>query len=134
MAETAQTEMKYLKQFLIILSISFLGEVLHMLLPLPIPASIYGILILFVLLETRLLPLRLVKEAGDFLIEIMPVMFLPAAVGIMDSWEMIEPSLLAYLTVTIVSTVLVMAASGLVTQAALRFFERKRSQNGGKNG
>lgn len=126
--------MKYLKQFLIILAISFLGEVLHMLLPLPIPASIYGILILFILLETRLLPLRLVKEAGDFLIEIMPVMFLPAAVGIMDSWEMIEPSLLAYLTVTVVSTVLVMAASGLVTQAALRFFERKRSQNGGKNG
>ena len=105
-----------------------------MLLPLPIPASIHGILILFVLLETRLLPLRLVKEAGDFLIEIMPVMFLPAAVGIMDSWEMIEPSLLAYLTVTVVSTILVMAVSGLVTQAALRFLERKRSQNGGKNG
>lgn len=112
--------MKYLKQFLIILAISFVGEILHMLLPLPIPASIYGILILFTLLETKLLPLRLVKETGDFLIEIMPVMFLPAAVGIIDSWEVIEPSLLAYLTVTIVSTVLVMVVSGSVTQAVLR--------------
>lgn len=112
--------MKYLKQFLIILAVSFVGELLHMLLPLPIPASIYGILILFILLETRLLPLYSVKETGDFLLEIMPVMFLPAAVGIIESWETIKPSLLAYLTVTIVSTVLVMAVSGLVTQAVLR--------------
>ncbi len=120
--------MKYVKQFLIILAISFLGEVLHMLLPLPIPASIYGILILFALLETRLLPLRLVKETGDFLIEIMPVMFLPAAVGIIDSWKIIKPSLLVYLAVTIVSTVLVMAVSGLVTQAVLR--HKKGVKNG----
>lgn len=102
-----------------------------MVLPLPIPASIYGILILFTLLKTRLLPLRLVKEVGDFLIEIMPVMFLPAAVGIIDSWEVIEPSLLAYLTVTVVSTVLVMAVSGRVTQAVLR---RKQRKKGAKNG
>lgn len=128
MQQSKGKNMKYVKQFLIILAISFLGEVLHMLLPLPIPASIYGILILFALLETRLLPLRLVKETGDFLIEIMPVMFLPAAVGIIDSWEIIKPSLLVYLAVTIVSTVLVMAVSGLVTQAVLR--HKKGVKNG----
>ena len=44
--------MKYLKQFLIILSISLVGELLKYLLPLPIPASIYGMVILFVALLT----------------------------------------------------------------------------------
>ena len=111
--------MKYLKQFLIILAISFIGEVLHELLPLPIPASIYGILLLFILLKTKLLPLSSVREAARFLVEIMPVMFIPAAVGIMDSWGIIAPSWLKYLTMTVGSTVIVMAVSGLVTQAVL---------------
>ncbi|MDE5892617.1 MAG: CidA/LrgA family protein [Acetatifactor sp.] len=112
--------MKYLKQFLIILAVSFAGEVLHELLPLPIPASIYGIILLFFLLKTKLLPLSSIKETAKFLVEIMPVMFIPAAVGIMDSWGIIAPSWLVYLTMTVVSTVVVMAASGLATQAVLR--------------
>lgn len=112
--------MEYLKQFLIILAISFIGEVLHELLPLPIPASIYGILLMFFLLKTKLLPLSSIRETARFLVKIMPVMFIPAAVGIMDSWGIIAPSLLKYLTMTVVSTVIVMAVSGLVTQAVLR--------------
>lgn len=112
--------MKYLKQFLIILAVSFLGEVMRRLLPLPIPASIYGILILFFLLKTRILPLAAVRDAARFLVEIMPVMFIPAAVGIMDSWGMIAPSWLEYLIMTVVSTVVVMGAAGLVTQIVLR--------------
>lgn len=112
--------MKYLKQFLIILAVSFLGEALHKLLPLPIPASIYGIVLMFILLKTKLLLLASIRETAMFLVEIMPVMFIPAAVGIMDSWGIIAPSWLVYLTMTVVSTVVVMAVSGLVTQAVLR--------------
>ncbi len=112
--------MKYLKQFLIILTISFSGEILHQLLPLPVPASIYGILLLFALLKTGILPLASVRETARFLVEIMPVMFIPAAVGIMDSWGIIAPSWLEYLIMTAVSTVIVMAVSGLVTQAVLQ--------------
>lgn len=112
--------MKYLKQFLIILTISFSGEILHGLLPLPVPASIYGILLLFLLLKTGILPLASVRETARFLVEIMPVMFIPAAVGIMDSWGIIVPLWLEYLTMTAVSTVVVMGVSGLVTQAVLR--------------
>lgn len=120
--------MKYLKQFLIILTISFAGEILHWLLPLPVPASIYGILLLFVLLKTGILPLASVRETAGFLVEIMPVMFIPAAVGIMDSWGIIAPSWLEYLTMTVVSTVIVMAVSGLVTQAVLRVRSREALQ------
>ena len=58
--------MKLLKQFLIILAISFLGEILKYLLPLPVPASIYGMVILFIGLLTGLIPLNSVRSAGKF--------------------------------------------------------------------
>ena len=78
--------MKLLRQFLIILAISFVGEALKYLLPLPVPASIYGMVILFVGLLTGLIKLSWVKDAGKFLIAVMPVMFIPAGVGLMSSW------------------------------------------------
>ena len=66
--------MKHLRQFLIILLFSFLGEGLKALLPLPVPASIYGLVLLFAALELGIIKLSAVEDAGKFLIEIMPVM------------------------------------------------------------
>ncbi|MBR2545144.1 MAG: CidA/LrgA family protein [Erysipelotrichaceae bacterium] len=109
--------MKYLKQTMIILSVSLVGELLHELLPLPVPASIYGIVVMFIMLYTGLIRLEQVKETSSFLIEIMPVMFVPAAVGLINSWDVLKSHWLSYVTVTLVSTVIVMAVSGLVTQA-----------------
>lgn len=112
--------MKYVKQLLIILSVSFAGEGLHYLLPLPIPASIYGMVLLFVLLVTGALKPEAVKETGCFLVEIMPVMFIPAGVGLMSSWSVLRPMLLPVSVITVVSLVLVMGFSGRVTQFILR--------------
>lgn len=112
--------MKYLKQFGIILFISFIGEVLNYLIPLPIPASIYGIIILFLALELRIIKLSAVKDVGSFLIAIMPVMFIPAAVGLMESWGILKPSLIPIAVITLITTVVVMAASGLATQLVIR--------------
>ena len=77
---------KFIRQFLIIILISFAGELLHAILPLPVPASIYGLLILLAGLQTKVIPLKAVDEAGGFLIEIMPMLFIPAGVGLMVSW------------------------------------------------
>ncbi len=74
--------MKYLLQFGIIMAISFAGELLHDFLPLPVPASIYGILILFSLLRFKILHVAQIKETAMFLISIMAFLFLPAAVGL----------------------------------------------------
>lgn len=112
--------MKYLKQFGVIILISFVGEVLHTLIPLPVPASIYGLLILFTGLSTHLIPLSLVRETGKFLIEIMPVMFIPAAVGILESWGVLKPWFFPLLVFTLVSTVIVMTVTGKITQLAVR--------------
>ena len=112
--------MKYLKQFLIILGITFIGEILKMFLPLPIPASIYGMVIMLAGLMTGIIKYESVKETGKFLIEIMPLMFIPAATGLMTSWGIIRAKLFAYLAIAVITTVLVMVVSGRVTQFFLR--------------
>ncbi len=112
--------MKYLRQFGIILFISLLGEALHALLPLPVPASIYGIILLFIGLCTKVVPLSAVEDTGKFLIEIMPVMFIPAAVGLINVWSVIKNVWVQYLIVTVASTCIVMGISGVVTQLVVR--------------
>lgn len=118
--------MKYLRQFLIILAISFIGELLNRLLPLPVPASIYGMAILFVCLCTGIIKLDSVKETGNFLIEVMPVMFIPAGVGLMASWGVLKPMLIPVSIITVVAIVTVMAVTGRVSQMIIRHEEKKK--------
>lgn len=113
-------EMKILRQFCRIMIITLIGEVLHWVLPLPVPASIYGMAILFAGLVTGFIKLDQVKDAGKFLIEIMPVMFIPAGVGLMSSWGDLRPVLLPVSVITVVSLVAVMVVSGKVSQHVIR--------------
>ena len=115
--------MKYLRQLLMILIFSFIGEVLHAVIPIQMPASIYGLVLLFIALMTGLVKLPQVHEAARFLIEIMPLMFIPAGVGLLETWDVIAPAWLEYVAVTVISTWVVMIVSGRVTQFVIR---RKR--------
>lgn len=108
--------MKFLRQFMIILLLSFLGEVLKMFIPLPIPASVYGLVLMLLCLVTGILKTSQVKEAAFFLIEIMPVMFIPAAAGLIDSWKVLQPLLLPILVITVVITIFVMIVTGKIAQ------------------
>ncbi len=112
--------MTLVKEFGIILMVSFVGEVLHLLLPLPIPGSIYGLVLMLVCLMTGLIRLEQVNRTSRFLIEIMPLMFIPAGVGLLSAWGVLKPVLMPVLVITVVSTVLVMAVSGWVTQGIRR--------------
>lgn len=112
--------MKYVVQFLIIAAFSLVGELLHWLIPLPIPASIYGIVLLFVALELKWVKVSDIRETSTFLIAVMPIMFIPAAVGVMETWSMVKPSIIAYSIITVVSTFVVMGAAGAVTQTVIR--------------
>ena len=115
---------KFIRQFLIIILISFAGELLHAILPLPVPASIYG-LILLAGLQTKVIPLKAVDEAGGFLIEIMPMLFIPAGVGLMVSWGDLKPVLVPIMVTIVVTTVLVMGVSGRTAQFVLKKEEKK---------
>ena len=118
--ERTTDKVKLLRQFLVIMAVSFVGEIL----PLPIPASIYGLVLMLALLMTGALKLDAVEDAGKFMIEIMPVMFIPAGVGLMESWGELKAVLVPVLVITLVSTIVVMVVSGRVTQAVIRL-ERK---------
>lgn len=108
--------MKYVIQFLIIAAFAFIGELLHWFIPLPIPASIYGIVLLFIALELKWVKVSDIREVSSFLIAVMPIMFIPAAAGLMESWGAVKSSVWEYALITIVSTFVVMGVSGAVTQ------------------
>lgn len=124
-------KMKFLRQFCIILFVSFLGELLHILIPLPIPASVYGLVLMLLALCSGILKLAQVKEAADFLIEIMPVMFIPAAVGLLESWSALQSIWLPVIVITILTTVIVMAVTGQVTQRMIRREHHKKAKEAG---
>lgn len=119
--------MKYLRQFLLILLISFIGELLHEVLPLPVPASVYGFAILFIGLLSGLIKLEHVKDTGKLLIEIMPVMFIPAGVGLLESWPQLAPIGVPVAVITLVSTVVVMVVSGKMTQFVIKKETQKKA-------
>lgn len=117
--------MRYVGQFCIILLITFIGEALNALLPLPVPAGIYGMALMLIALCAGILPLSAVEETGDFLIEIMPVMFIPAGVGLLSSWGALRPMLVPAVIAVVPVTVIVMAASGRGAQGIMRLGKRK---------
>ena len=108
--------MQFLLQILIILLFSGLGEVLQALIPLPIPAAIYGIVLLLIALCTGLVKPERIEKAAHFLISVMPLLFVSPAVNILQHWGLIQGDLAAIITIVAVSTVLVFAVAGLVTQ------------------
>lgn len=117
--------MKYLRQFAVIIGISFLGELCHSLIPAPIPASIYGMVLLFLGLWTKVIKLEQVKETGTYLVNIMAVLFVCPAVGLLNCWDVIRDNFLSITAVTVISLVITFAVAGLVTQACMKKEERK---------
>ena len=120
--------MKYVRQFAIILLFSFLGEILHEIIPLSIPASVYGLVLLLAALCVKLVKVEQVREGAGFLIEIMPVMFIPAAVGLLTSWEVLKPICVPVIVITVLTTIIVMASTGLVTQGIIKKEKKKEAQ------
>ena len=113
--------MKYLSQLSIILGFTLAGEALQRFLPLPIPASVYGLVLLFAALCTGVVKLEQVKETGGFLVSILPILFVGPTVGIVEHWELIRPQLLPIGLLLVGSTVLTFGISGRVA----RFFLKK---------
>ena len=120
--------MKYIRQFGLILAVTFLGEILKMVLPFKIPSSIYGLVLMFLALQFKVIQLDQVKEAAKYLIEIMPLMFIPAGVGLMNAWGVLKPICIPVIVITIVSTIVVMGISGRVTQFVIRLEKRNKSE------
>lgn len=112
--------MKYLSQFLIILGFTVLGEALQRIVPLPIPASVWGLALLFGALCLKLIRVEQVKEAGGFLTSILPILFVAPAVGIVEHWGLVRDRFLPIALLIIASTALTFGIAGSVTGFLLK--------------
>ncbi|MCI8589151.1 MAG: CidA/LrgA family protein [Clostridiales bacterium] len=113
--------MKIIKSLAIIFLVSFLGEALHVLLPfLPIPASIYGLVIMLAGLLSGAIKLESVQKTAGWLIAFMPLMFIGPSVQLMVSLRGQGTFIPAFVIISIVSTIVVMAVTGMVCQALIR--------------
>ena len=121
--------MSYIKQFGIIIVISMMGELFKELLPFSMPASIYGLLIMLIALGTGIVKVKDVKNASDFLLEIMPILFIPSTVGLMESWGILRDILVPVLIVCIIGTIVVMVITGRVTQFVIRHMEKGNNKS-----
>lgn len=119
--------MKYIKQILIILLFTFAGQLLQAIIPLPIPAAIYGLVLLFLALCSGLLKPEHIDQTARFMISILPVLFVAPAVNILEHWGIIAPQLGSICTIVLVSTVLTFVIAGRVTGWLVR-------KGGGENG
>lgn len=107
-----------------------MGELLRKLLPFSMPGSIYGLIIILIALCTGVLKVEEVKGASDFLLEIMPILFIPSTVGLMESWGILKEILIPVLIVCIFGTVIVMGVTGQITQLVINKTNRKSKING----
>lgn len=112
--------MKYVMQFGLLCAFYYFGDLVSRLTRLPIPGSVIGLLLLLLLLRTGVVRERHIAGAADFLIHIMPILFLPITVGLLASYGLLSGHLAGFLAVTLVSTVAVFAAAGLTAQGIIR--------------
>ena len=117
--------MKYLQQAVIITGITFVAEIIKYLVPLPIPASIYGLILLFILLKSGVLKLGQIEDLGGLLLELMPLLLVPASVSFLTVLDTIQGMLLPVLIMGFVGTTVVMIVTGLISQ---RIIQRDRKE------
>lgn len=118
--------MKLLEQFGIILTLTFIVETFKELVPLPVPASVYGLILMLCLLKFKILTIDSIKDASKLLIETMPIMFIPAAVGLLNAWDVIRSLLIPLTLVVSLTTIVVMVISGHITQFIITANKKKK--------
>lgn len=108
--------MKFLKEAVLIAAITFAAEIIKFFVPLPVPASIYGLILLFILLKAGVLKLEQIENVGGLLLELMPLLLVPASVSFLTVLDALQAMLLPVLIMGLIGTIVVMAVTGRVSQ------------------
>lgn len=125
--------MKYLKQVSILFAFTFISEILNRIIPLPIPASIYGLVFLFLCLEFKIIKIDQIKDTADFFLAILPIMFVPSSVGFIKALPLMKQYGIQFLIIGVSTTFSVMIVSGLITQLFLRIKKRFNKKSGNES-
>lgn len=123
--------MKYLKQLTVILIVSLVAEVLEFVIPLPVPASVYGLMLMVLLLVTKVVKLEAVEDVADFFLQIMPFFFVAPTVKLITSFDVIKGNVLLLVVMCFVSTIFTIAVTGLVAQAVIRHRKKNEDKSNG---
>lgn len=109
-----------LLQVCILTIMMWIGNEVSLLFHIPIPGSITGMILLFLLLKLRVIKLHWVEVGGTFLLNEMLLFFIPPVVGVMQYTKLMRTDGLQFLVVIIISTILVMTTTGIVAEQMAR--------------
>ena len=112
--------MLLIRQLGIIIGICFLGEFMNKLLGIPIPANVLGMLLLLVFLIFGLIKEDHIDKISQFLLDHLAFIFVPAGVSILNNIKLIRDQWLPIVLTILLSTIIVMAVTGLTVQFLIR--------------
>lgn len=116
MRSTLSLPFQYLRAFVLIYACLYGGNAISALLPITIPGSIIGMLILFTLLSTQILPYQWVKPGCSVLIRYMALLFVPIGVGVMNYYDQLRTQFGPLLVSCVVSTLIVLVVVAFSSQ------------------
>ena len=117
--EKAKFVIKLILQLVLIMLISFIGTEVQKLLHIPLAGSIVGLMLFFLLLQFKIVPVSWINVGADFLLKTMVFFFIPSVVGIMDVASNITMNYILFFIVIIIGTCLVALSSGYIAEKML---------------
>ena len=126
--ERAKHLAKLSAQMLLLVGIYEAGCQMANFLPIDLPGNILGMALLLILLCTHVLRGRHVGMACDFLVDNMSIFFIPAGVGIMGCFSLLQDSALKFAFVCVATTVIVFLATSWTVIAVSRLQQRANAR------
>jgi holin-like protein len=114
---------------MIIFGVSLAGEIIHALLPLPVPASVYGLVLLFILLVTKAVRLEQVEKVSEYMMAVMPLFFIEPTVGVMESYGLVKGKIAVLFLLSFLSFMAVLAVTGLSAQTVIRLKKKGETKH-----
>lgn len=121
--------MKFVMQFGLIAGLTLIGEILYKVIPFPIPASIWGMVILFLLLLTKKLKLEEIEDTADFLLGIMSIMYVPIGAELIVQYTGIKNEIIPIAIISVVSTLICFFVTGKVCELVMKMKEKSSREN-----
>ncbi|RQM98538.1 CidA/LrgA family protein [Staphylococcus warneri] len=107
-------------QIIIILLISYIGTEVQRLLHIPLAGSIVGLLMFYLLLQFKIIPVSWVDEGANFLLKTMVFFFIPSIVGVMNVASDITLNYILFFLIIILGTCLVALSSGYIAETLVK--------------
>ena len=124
--------MKIIRQIGIIFTVCWLSILVEKALPFSFPASVIGMLLLFICLLTGLLKIEHIQEKADFLLENMAFFFVPAGVSIINYFDVLKSTWIQLVVICVISTVVTFAVTAWSVKLTVRLLSRLRERRSEK--